>query len=63
MPFSHLDEYRDPEGIDFDARPQHHPLSSFLTLLRAGPTTGPGSLRSELDDFGPGTGTGTDGED
>ncbi|WP_225801000.1 hypothetical protein [Streptomyces sp. NK15101] len=53
VPFTRLDEYRDPEGIDYDARPRHHPLSSFLALLREGPGSGPGSLRSELRDYGP----------
>ncbi|MFE4617127.1 hypothetical protein ACFRJ7_13550 [Streptomyces sp. NPDC056747] len=51
VPLARLHEYRDPEGIDYDARPRHHPLSSFLTLLREGPTAGRGSLRSELDDY------------
>ncbi|WP_245234383.1 hypothetical protein [Streptomyces flavochromogenes] len=62
VPFARLDEYRDPEGIDYDARPQHHPLSSFLTLLREGPTSGPASLRAELDDYEPGAGSGDDEE-
>ncbi|MFF8375406.1 hypothetical protein ACF07V_04600 [Streptomyces sp. NPDC015661] len=53
-PFTRLHEYRDPEGIDYDARPRHHPLSSFLTLLREGPAAGSGSLRGELDDYEPG---------
>ncbi|WP_242427238.1 MULTISPECIES: hypothetical protein [unclassified Streptomyces] len=54
VPFARLDAYRDPEGIEYDARPRHHPLSSFLTLLREGPAAGPGSLRGELDDHEPG---------
>ncbi|MEU2428549.1 hypothetical protein ABZ611_03355 [Streptomyces sp. NPDC007861] len=57
MPFERLHEYKDPEGIDYDARPQHHPLSSFLGLLSAEPAAGAGggsvtgSLRGELDDY------------
>ncbi|MFJ5074579.1 hypothetical protein ACIP8Z_08230 [Streptomyces sp. NPDC088553] len=58
VPFARLDEFRDPEGIDYDARPLHHPLSSFLALLREGPTAGPASLRAELDDYEPGAGSG-----
>ncbi|MEV4947666.1 hypothetical protein [Streptomyces sp. NPDC053755] len=53
VPFARLRDYEDPEGIDLDARPQHHPLSSFLTLLRADPASAQGSLRGELDDYGP----------
>ncbi|MET7756457.1 hypothetical protein ABZT27_17370 [Streptomyces sp. NPDC005389] len=56
VPFARLDEFRDPEGIDYDARPLHHPLSSFLTLLREGATARTGSLRAELDDYEPGGG-------
>ncbi|MFH8624689.1 hypothetical protein ACH4A8_22835 [Streptomyces vietnamensis] len=52
VPFTRLYAYEDPEGIDYDARPRHHPLSSFLTLLREDVTVGRGSLRSELDDYG-----------
>ncbi|MEV4937330.1 hypothetical protein [Streptomyces zaomyceticus] len=58
VPFARLDEHRDPEGIDYDARSQHHPLSSFLTLLGEDPSAGPSSLRGELDDHGPDTGDG-----
>ncbi|MFB6528239.1 hypothetical protein [Streptomyces sp. NPDC056399] len=54
VPFDRLDEYRDPEGIDYDARPLHHPLSSFLGLLGEGAATGTGALRAELDDYAPG---------
>ncbi|WP_240508910.1 hypothetical protein [Streptomyces agglomeratus] len=54
VPFTHLHEYQDPEGIDYDARPQHHPLSSFLALLREEPTDGLGSLRRELAAYEPG---------
>ncbi|ROQ26346.1 hypothetical protein EDD98_5976 [Streptomyces sp. PanSC19] len=56
VPFARLDEYRDPEGIDYDARPRHHPLGSFLTLLREGPASALGALRAELDDYAPDTG-------
>lgn len=51
VPFRLLPAFRDPEGIDYDARPQHHPLSGFLALLRDDPA--PGSLRAELDDYAP----------
>ena len=44
------------EGVDYDARPLHHPLNSLLALLREGSTTGTGSLRAELDDDEPGGG-------
>ncbi|MFF6776700.1 hypothetical protein ACFY8W_24575 [Streptomyces sp. NPDC012637] len=54
VPFARLHAYEDPEGIDYDARPQHHPLSSLLALLRTDPPAGQDSLRSELDDYGPG---------
>ncbi|MFF8507252.1 hypothetical protein ACF064_04100 [Streptomyces sp. NPDC015492] len=54
VPFERLDAFPDPEGIDFDARPQHRPLSSLLGLLRADPATAPGALRAELDDYEPG---------
>ncbi|MCX5394997.1 hypothetical protein [Streptomyces sp. NBC_00094] len=57
VPFTRLHEYEDAEGIDYDARPQHHPLSGFLDLVREQPTSGAGSLRSELDDYEPDTGT------
>ncbi|MET9676109.1 hypothetical protein ABZY68_23905 [Streptomyces sp. NPDC006482] len=57
VPFTRLHEYEDAEGIDYDARPQHHPLSGFLDLVREQPTTRNGSLRSELDDYEPDTGT------
>ncbi|MFE5942691.1 hypothetical protein [Streptomyces sp. NPDC056480] len=54
VPFAVLDAYRDPEGIDYDARPLHHPLSGLLALLREGSATGTGSLRAELDAYEPG---------
>ncbi|MGW8761026.1 hypothetical protein ACWGN5_00860 [Streptomyces sp. NPDC055815] len=63
VPFARLDEYRDPEGIDYDARPRHHPLSSFLTVLREGPTAALGSLRGELADYEPGASDQDDQDD
>ncbi|MGW2305706.1 hypothetical protein [Streptomyces sp. NPDC001809] len=42
----------------YEARSQHHPLSSFLTLLEEDPSVGPSSLRGERDDYGPDTGDG-----
>ncbi|MFF5788060.1 hypothetical protein ACFY8P_24250 [Streptomyces sp. NPDC012693] len=50
-PFARLHAYVDPEGIDYDARPRHHPLSGFLALLQEEPTALPGALRRELDDY------------
>ncbi|MFG2895857.1 hypothetical protein ACGFZH_02185 [Streptomyces zaomyceticus] len=51
VPFERIDDYEDPEGIDYDARPRHHPLSSFLTLVQEDPPAATGSLRTELDDY------------
>ncbi|MFH9177832.1 hypothetical protein [Streptomyces albogriseolus] len=58
VPFERIDDYRDEEGIDYDARPQHSPLSSLMKVLRApadrtGDAAGVPSLRAELDDYGP----------
>ncbi|WP_257004178.1 hypothetical protein [Streptomyces sp. SA15] len=58
VPFDRINNYRDEEGIDYDARPQHAPLSSFMNLLRspvdrAGMLAGAPSLRAELDDYEP----------
>ncbi|GAA1521942.1 hypothetical protein GCM10009730_32210 [Streptomyces albidochromogenes] len=50
VPIARLHAFKDPEGIDYDARPRHHPLSGFLALLRDEPAAVQGALRSALDD-------------